>query len=193
MEEYRCLSSFLLDIQLLLDNSRLFYPSTSEEYQQTNELESAFTHILSKNGIGTGSSESDSETTLTLRIPKYHFQSPTTPTSVQQTRKTSLSGKKSTKNEIKTPSKTTSTPSGHGSTRRSQAWIQEYLTSNDPIKMFLAAVYDYHDALSGEFIAEPFHQLPSKTQYPNYYKVITQPMDLATIHRNVEVMSYMRE
>ncbi len=44
---------------------------------------------------------------------------------------------------------------------RSKAWLEEYLVSEDPIKIFLAAVYNYHDP-SGEFVAEPFHELPSQ-------------------------------
>ena len=43
---------------------------------------------------------------------------------------------------------------------RSKAWLEEYVQSNDPVKIFLAAVYDYHDS-SGEFVAEVFHELPS--------------------------------
>ena len=43
---------------------------------------------------------------------------------------------------------------------RSKAWLEEYVKSNEPVKMFLAAVYNYHDS-SGEFVAEAFHSLPS--------------------------------
>ena len=43
---------------------------------------------------------------------------------------------------------------------RSKAWLEEYAASEDPIKMFLAAVYDHHDPM-GELVAEPFHELPS--------------------------------
>ena len=44
---------------------------------------------------------------------------------------------------------------------RSKAWLDEYTTSSDPIKIFLAAVYAYHDS-NGEYIAQPFLELPSR-------------------------------
>ena len=43
---------------------------------------------------------------------------------------------------------------------RSKAWLAEYAQSVDPVKIYLAAVYDYH-SMSGEFVSEVFHELPS--------------------------------
>lgn len=48
----------------------------------------------------------------------------------------------------------------HVKVTRSKAWLAEYAQSADPVKIYLAAVYDYHSA-SGEFISEVFHELPS--------------------------------
>lgn len=110
---------------------------------------------------------------------------------------------------VKQPSK--STPTGRGSTTvsggrgsatklapstpavrgkaitRPQAFVEEYAASDDPVKKFLSAVYSHRDPVLGEDVVEPFMQLPSRTLYPEYYKVITQPIDLSTIHKNVEV------
>ena len=44
---------------------------------------------------------------------------------------------------------------------RSKAWLDEYATSGDPVRIFLAAVYTYHDS-NGEYIAQPFLDLPSR-------------------------------
>ena len=66
------------------------------------------------------------------------------------------------------------------------AWVGEYLSSDDPIKKYAAAVFSHCDSL-GDCVAEPFHLLPSREQYPDYYRIITQPVDLYTIQRNVEV------
>ena len=85
------------------------------------------------------------------------------------------------------------TSSGRSKASRQQPWIQEYLTSEDPIKIYLAAVCSYMEPGSGEHVAEPFLQLPSRTLYPEYYRVITQPMDLSTMHKNVEVRWRGRE
>ena len=43
---------------------------------------------------------------------------------------------------------------------RSKAWLQGYLSSGDPLKMFLAAVYEHTDS-TGVCVAEAFHELPS--------------------------------
>ena len=43
---------------------------------------------------------------------------------------------------------------------RSKAWLQGYMSSGDPLKLFLAAVYEHTDS-TGVCIAEVFHELPS--------------------------------
>ena len=48
----------------------------------------------------------------------------------------------------------------HVKVTRSKAWLAEYTQSVDPVKIYLAAVYDYH-TVSGEFVSEVFHELPS--------------------------------
>ena len=48
----------------------------------------------------------------------------------------------------------------HVKVTRSKAWLAEYTQSVDPVKIYLAAVYDYH-SVSGEFVSEVFHELPS--------------------------------
>ena len=48
----------------------------------------------------------------------------------------------------------------HVKVTRSKAWLAEYAQSVDPVKIYLAAVYDHH-SVSGEFVSEVFHELPS--------------------------------
>ena len=43
---------------------------------------------------------------------------------------------------------------------RSKVWLQQFASSDDPVKIYLAAVYDYREP-NGEFVAETFHELPS--------------------------------
>lgn len=92
---------------------------------------------------------------------------------------------------------------------RSKAWLQDYLTSTDPLKMFLAAVYEHTDS-TGVCVAEVFHELPSAKvwwfllfhwlnrfsilvlqDYPEYYEVITEPIDLNIMKKNLEVIVAM--
>ena len=57
---------------------------------------------------------------------------------------------------------------------RSKAWLQEYLTSEDPLKMYMAAVYEHTDP-TGVCVAEVFHELPSvKVQCTMYMYVYTR-------------------
>ena len=46
-------------------------------------------------------------------------------------------------------------------TTRSKAWLEGYRASDDPIRIFYADVYSYHDA-GGEYIAQPFIEMPSR-------------------------------
>lgn len=209
-DEYETISSFLSDVQLLLSNTRHFYGPSSEECKQVNDLEAEFTQVLSEHGLEMDSSEacsnsacSDSDsiqspTRLTLKIPKFHFQSmqpgTTSASSSRQIRRTSLSTESTPglKGGVQPSSKgvtkhASTAATGRGKVTRSQAWIQEYLESDDPIKVYLAAVYDYHDPSSEENVAGAFLQLPSRVLYPEYYKVITQPIDLSIIRKNTEV------
>ena len=142
---------------------------------------------------------------LTLRIPKMHFKSTPTasassPVAAGPAPSTSSSSSSAARHRSvsdsaprKKPEEKVSAKSAggaRGKVTRSQAWIQEYLESGDPIKIYLASIYDYHDSSTGEYVAEPFLQLPSRSMYPEYYKVILQPMDLATMRRNVEVKGH---
>ena len=231
-DEYPTVSAFLADVELLLSNSRLFYPSTSDEASQVDELEAGFTRVLSEYGFGVGlstpssssessssggnsrrSSESDSiKSPLTLRIPKAHLKltptvssapslsSPATATVVVSSggytpivapaRRSTLDSAPHSRRKTDEKGVFKSVVSVKGKVTRSQAWIQEYLESDDPLKIYLATIYDYHDNNTGEYVAEPFLQLPSRTLYPEYYKIITQPMDLATIRKNTEVKGH---
>lgn len=201
-DEYDSLSSFLADVRLIFDNTQLFFEPSSSEYQQAMTLEASFTQTLKEYGFG-AESESDSDsvrspTELTLRIPKSHLH----PGSITSSSATASSTTPASTN-LKVPSLkinlSSSRPDGKAlaikggvasssKTTRSHAWIQDFLSSNDPVKMYLAAVYNYHDPATGDFTAEPFLQLPSRTQYPDYYRVIVQPMDLLTIRSNTEVL-----
>ena len=202
-DEYDSITDFLEDVQLLLNNSRLFYSTSSDEYQQVDALEVDYTRVLlSEHGIGVSSggrsrSSSDSvrsPTHLTLRIPKSHFKF-TPPASTPPARRTNSTSESvpkgessSVKQERKGGKKSAGgVAGGRGKPTRVQGLVQEFSCSDDPVKIFLAAVFNYHDPGSREYVAEPFVHLPPRALYPEYYKVITQPIDLTTICKNTEV------
>ena len=156
---------------------------------------------------------SPSPPSLTLKIPKSHLITPPT----GKSRKTSISSESSHASRRSSLSQLLSSSSKPGSTSysqsaqktnqsgsktgsssrhglrlkvtRSRAWIEEYASSDDPVKIFMASVYDYHDA-TGSYVAEVFHELPSRQDYPEYYRVITEPLDLNMIKKNTEVHAH---
>ena len=76
---------------------------------------------------------------------------------------------------------------GRGKASQRQGWVQDYAGSGDPVKICIGSVYEHRDILTGDSLSEPFHSLPSRSEYPEYYRVITQPIDLKTICKNAEV------
>ena len=203
------MESFLNDVRLLFNNTKLFYPRDSEEYCSTVKLERAFTRKLAECGCGTadddGGERPASPPSLTLKIPKSHLITPptgksrkisTSSESSYPSRRSSLSqmlsttgkGSQSAQKTGQSGAKTGSVgrPPIRLKVTRSRAWIGEYAISDDPVKIFMASVYDHHDA-SGSYLAEIFHELPSRQDYPEYYRVITEPLDLNMIKKNTEV------
>ena len=202
------MDSFLDDVRLLFDNTKLFYSSQSDEHVSTVELERAFAGKLVDCGIGVAERKRGerlmSPPSLTLKIPKSHLinlpgsktrKSSSSSESSHQSRRSSLTQSTSASKSAPSTSKTGQTGFKTGQTgklpirlkvTRSRAWVEEYSNSNDPVKMFMSAVYDYHDT-SGSYVAEIFHELPSRQDYPEYYRVITEPLDLNMIKKNIEV------
>ena len=153
---------------------------------------------LSEFGFSVGPSKPPSPMsplpTLTLKISKTQLVSPSVPARSTSSAQRTSSSSESSVGTSKTTPKLTSTGSGKGSskTTRSKAWIDEYVNSNEPQKVYVALVYNYHDS-NGEFIAGVFHALPSQKDYPEYYRVISEPIDLNTIKSNVDVSICMLE
>jgi hypothetical protein len=166
-------------------------------------------------GSGGGAAEdgrdqgSSSLPSLTLKIPKSHLITP--PTGKSQ-KNVSISDESNQPRRRSSLSQMLSSNSKHGSysgsaqktgqssskggaasrpplrlkVTRSRAWVEEYASSDDPVKIFMASIYDYHDG-TGSYVAEVFHELPSRQDYPEYYRVITEPLDLNIIKKNTEV------
>jgi len=42
----------------------------------------------------------------------------------------------------------------------------------------------------GRVLSEPFYQLPSRRELPDYYEVIRKPMDFKKIRKNVKINKY---
>lgn len=61
------------------------------------------------------------------------------------------------------------------------------------MKILFAAVTETREAGTGRRLCDLFMVKPSKKDYPDYYKVILEPMDLRTIEHNIRSDKYMSE
>ncbi|XP_053723226.1 protein polybromo-1 isoform X1 [Synchiropus splendidus] len=61
------------------------------------------------------------------------------------------------------------------------------------MKALLAAVTEAREAGTGRRLCDLFMVKPSKKDYPDYYKVILEPMDLRTIEHNIRSDKYLSE
>lgn len=66
-------------------------------------------------------------------------------------------------------------------------------TKKNRMKALFAAVAEAREAGTGRRLCDLFMVKPSKKDYPDYYKVILEPMDLRTIEHNIRSDKYMTE
>ncbi|XP_076003333.1 LOW QUALITY PROTEIN: protein polybromo-1-like [Genypterus blacodes] len=66
-------------------------------------------------------------------------------------------------------------------------------TKKNRMKVLLASVTEAREAGTGRRLCELFMVKPSKKDYPDYYKVILEPVDLRTIEHNIRSDKYMTE
>lgn len=61
------------------------------------------------------------------------------------------------------------------------------------MKILFAAVTEAREAGTGRRLCDLFMVKPSKKDYPDYYKVILEPVDLRTIEHNIRTDKYTTE
>ena len=66
------------------------------------------------------------------------------------------------------------------------------LPDQSPYRLLLDAVYELQDG-EGRLIWEMFEELPSRQDYPEYYKVIKDPLDLQTVESKIRVSGKMQQ
>uniref|UniRef100_A0A3B4FGC1 Protein polybromo-1 n=1 Tax=Pundamilia nyererei TaxID=303518 RepID=A0A3B4FGC1_9CICH len=66
-------------------------------------------------------------------------------------------------------------------------------TKKNRMKALFAAVNEAREAGAGRRLCDLFMVKPSKKDYPDYYKVILEPMDLRTIEHNIRSDKYLTE
>ncbi|XP_062400614.1 polybromo 1, like isoform X3 [Sardina pilchardus] len=83
-----------------------------------------------------------------------------------------------------------STPPDTGSAKRKS---HKKNTKKNRMKVLYAAVTEAREAATGRRLCDLFMVKPSKKDYPDYYKVILQPMDMRTIEHNIRTERYTSE
>ncbi|XP_018617666.1 protein polybromo-1-like isoform X1 [Scleropages formosus] len=66
-------------------------------------------------------------------------------------------------------------------------------TKKNRMKMLCNAVMEAREMVTGRRLCELFMVKPSKKDYPDYYKIILEPMDLRTIEHNIRSEKYLNE
>lgn len=66
-------------------------------------------------------------------------------------------------------------------------------TKKNRMKALYAAVTEAREAGTGRRLCDLFMVKPSKKDYPDYYQVILEPMDLRTIESNIRAERYVSE
>lgn len=57
------------------------------------------------------------------------------------------------------------------------------------MKKLVEVVNQYQDA-DGRVLSEPFYQLPTRKELPDYYEIIKRPVDIAKIEQRIESEKY---
>uniref|UniRef100_A0A8C2XC10 Protein polybromo-1 n=1 Tax=Cyclopterus lumpus TaxID=8103 RepID=A0A8C2XC10_CYCLU len=93
-----------------------------------------------------------------------------------------------------------SATSDTSSTKRKRVTVDLHLVSShkkntkkNRMKALFAAVAEAREAGTGRRLCDLFMVKPSKKDYPDYYKVILEPMDLRNIEHNIRSDKYMTE
>ena len=73
-----------------------------------------------------------------------------------------------------------------------QASLPKDATEEDAFQALLNVVLNARDPGTGRSLCEMFMRLPSKMQYPEYYRVITEPMDVRTVTQSLKAGRYSR-
>ncbi|XP_028681002.1 LOW QUALITY PROTEIN: protein polybromo-1 [Erpetoichthys calabaricus] len=66
-------------------------------------------------------------------------------------------------------------------------------TKKHRMKILYNAVTEAREAVSGRRLCDLFMVKPSKKDYPDYYKIILEPMDLKTVEHNIRSDKYLTE
>ncbi|VDL60867.1 unnamed protein product [Hymenolepis diminuta] len=159
------------DIKLLVSNTHSFFGATSTEGHDANALEEAFNKEVQRAQASTGS-----------KAPSVASTSSSVTRASRRGVKRERTDDEETDNDVVSVAASeiseTSTATSHRTNVNEQA-----------LEAFFASIVSFETA-GGRQIAQTFATLPPKQVYPQYYEVITNPIDLRMIAQRIIGGSY---
>ncbi|CAF1185958.1 unnamed protein product [Rotaria magnacalcarata] len=162
-DEYRTLEQFIDDIQLLLNNAKIFYRKNSNEWRDANDLSKYF-------------------------FSKINDENPN--------RKRMLKKNNEIDNDETIDKKRRVNRQSNGIVTNDTTIKVEREESNDNLSIdpyyfeeFFTAIYNAN--LNDRVMSEIFLFLPSRKFYPDYYLIVTNPIDLKMIAMKIQNNQYL--
>uniref|UniRef100_A0A5K3EUD3 Bromo domain-containing protein n=1 Tax=Mesocestoides corti TaxID=53468 RepID=A0A5K3EUD3_MESCO len=164
--KYETVEEMAEDVKLLVSNTHSFFGAASQEGRDATFFEEAFLKGLQESQQPTSKAPSvaSSSSSLTNRSARRSMKREKT-----DDEETDFDAASVAASEISETSTTTS----HRITVNEQA-----------LKVFFSSIVT-HELEEGRQISQTFSTLPSKQLYPQYYQIITNPIDLRTIAQRI--------
>ncbi|CAH8519270.1 unnamed protein product [Dicrocoelium dendriticum] len=181
--EYESIDDMAADINLIVANTKAFYPASTTEFAKAVELQEVFDKeryrvqaLVAASSASTASSASSKTAHNRIRRRRRPKREEPDDDEVE-----SASIAASEDSHI-APSETSTTNLTTSSQRSSGAF-------ESPYEMLFAAIAKFIDE-DGRSLAHTFTYLPSREEYPVYYAVIEEPIDLRMIARRIQSGRY---
>uniref|UniRef100_A0A672QK67 Protein polybromo-1 n=1 Tax=Sinocyclocheilus grahami TaxID=75366 RepID=A0A672QK67_SINGR len=143
-----------------------------------------------KNGDYEGVEQIEADLTLMFENAKrYNMPSSTIYKRAQRLQQIMQQKKRELRDDVEGDISTANSELGSGKRKRNK---HSFLFKNR-MKMLYAAVTEAREAGTGRRLCDLFMVKPSKKDYPDYYQIIQDPMDLRTIENNIRTERYNNE
>ncbi|TPP39754.1 Protein polybromo-1 [Fasciola gigantica] len=176
--EYETVDNMAADINLMVANTKTFYPASTTEFAKAVELQEMFE--TERNKLQAVANASTASTTSSIGSSVVGRRA---------NRKRLMKREEMDDDEAESASVAASDDSrlapSETSATNLTAFSQRSVGSESPYELLFAAIAKYKTE-DGKVIAPTFTYLPSQEFYPVYYTVIKEPLDLRIIARRIQ-------
>ncbi|XP_050303913.1 protein polybromo-1 isoform X2 [Anthonomus grandis grandis] len=167
-DEYNDIHDLETDIELIVANTKAFYKKNSQEWKDADELWNLFLNSKSKI-LSPGADDHKEKEKSEIKNPNH------TPKPVRTPIRKSNSTHKNNSNNVNNSNSDSSSFKFSDDPQQYEELFNTVMTATDDNKMPLN---------------KHFQLLPSKSEYPEYYEVIEQPLDLKRIAIKIQNNRY---